>query len=62
MVMVVKSLSLRLGYFAGLLLAVAMIALFVGPFWWPGESSSWAAFIRATLVLALLCAVPGARK
>lgn len=62
MVMVVKSLSLRLGSFAGLLLALAMIVLFVGPFWWPGESSSWAAFIRATLVLALLCAVPGLRR
>ncbi len=56
--MVVKNLPARAGYMAGLLLAVVMLIIFLGPFWWPGESSSWAAFIRAALVVALLCAAP----
>jgi O-antigen ligase len=56
--MVVKNLPARAGYVAALLLAVVMLILFLGPFWWPGESSSWAAFIRAALVIALLCAAP----
>lgn len=56
--MVVKNLPARAGYIAGLLLAVVMLIIFLGPFWWPGESSSWAAFIRAALVVALLCAAP----
>jgi hypothetical protein len=56
--MVVKSLSARAGYFAGLLLALGMLVILLGPFWWPGESSSWAAVIRVVLVLALICSAP----
>ena len=56
--MAVKNLPARAQYIAGLLLAVVMVIIFLGPFWWPGESSSWAAFIRAALVIALLCAAP----
>lgn len=56
--MAVKNLPARAGYIAGLLLAVVMVIMFLGPFWWPGESSSWAAFIRAALVIALFCAAP----
>lgn len=60
--MVVKNLPARAGYIAGLLLAVVLLIMFLGPFWWPGESSSWAAFIRAALVIALLCAAPAFKR
>ncbi|WP_462381094.1 O-antigen ligase family protein [Pseudomonas sp. Marseille-QA0892] len=35
-----------------------MFGLFAGRFWWPGEASTWAGFIRSCLFVGLLFAMP----
>lgn len=42
--------------------ALAVIAMLLGPFWWPSSSSGWASFIRIALLLGLLSALPTLRR
>lgn len=38
--------------------ALALFGLFVGRFWWPGETTAWAGFIRSCLFIGLILALP----
>lgn len=40
------------------LVLCALFGLFAGRFWWPGEASTWAGFIRSCLFVGLLFAIP----
>ena len=42
--------------------SLALLSLFIGRFWWPGETTSWAAAIRGLLLLSLLFSVKHIRK
>jgi len=49
--------SSRFRLCSSLFAALAILAMFLGSFWWPGSSSAWASFIRIALLLSLLASL-----